>query len=60
MPTAEQVLAKLYELRKDYQDDDDPDNEQYQALHHAFLFLSYNLEAFKKYLQEAQKGAKKD
>ena len=59
MPTAEQMMAKLYELRKDYQDDDDPDNEHYQALHHAFLFLSYNTEAFKKYLQEAQKGEKK-
>ncbi len=55
MLTADQMLAKLYELRKDYQDDDDPDNEHYQALHHAFLFLSYNLEAFRKYLQEAQK-----
>ena len=55
MPTAEQLLAKLYELRKDYQDDDEPENEHYQALHHAFLFISYNMEAFKKYLQEAQK-----
>jgi hypothetical protein len=55
MLTADQILAKLYELRKDYQDDDDPDNEYYQALHHAFLYLSYNLEAFRKYLQEAQK-----
>ena len=59
MATAEQLMAKIYELRKDYQDDDDPDNEHYQALHHAFLFLSYNLEAFRKYLQEAQKGEKK-
>jgi hypothetical protein len=56
MLTADQMLAKLYELRKDYQDDDDPDNEHYQALHHTFLFLSYNLDAFRKYLQEAQKG----
>ena len=56
MLTAEQILAKLYELRKDYQDDDDPDNEHYQALHHAFLFLSYNLEAFRKYLQEGAEG----
>ena len=52
MPTAEQLMAKLYELRKDYQGDDEPDNEHhYQALHcHAFLFISYNLEAFRKYL----------
>jgi hypothetical protein len=59
MLTADQILAKLYELRKDYQDDDDPDNEHYQALHHAFLYLSYNLEAFRKYLQEARKGEEK-
>jgi hypothetical protein len=58
MLTAEQLLAKLYELRKDYQDDDDPDNEHYQALHHAFLFISYQMDAFKKYVQEAQKKEK--
>ncbi len=59
MPTAEQLLAKLYELRKEYQDDD-PDNLEYLALHHAFLFLSYNMEGFKKYVQEAaaKAGAK--
>lgn len=59
MPTAEQLMAKLYELRKEYHDEDDPDNEQYLALHHAFLFLSYNLEAFRKYLQETAKADKK-
>ena len=55
MLTAEQILSKLNELRKDYQDDDDPDNEEFLALHHAFLFLSYNMEAFKRYVQEARK-----
>jgi hypothetical protein len=55
MLTVEQILARLNELRKDYQDDDDPDNEQYLALHHAFLFISYNMDAFKKYVAEAQK-----
>jgi len=59
MLTAEQLLAKLYELRKDYQDDDDPDNQHYQALHHAFLFISYQMDAFKKYVQEEQKKEKK-
>jgi hypothetical protein len=54
MMTPEQLLAKLYELRKDYQDDDEPDNPEYLALHHAFLFISYNMEAFKRYVQEAQ------
>jgi hypothetical protein len=59
MLTVEQVLAKLNELRKDYQDDDDPDNAEYLALHHAFLFISYNMEAFKKYVQEEMKKVKK-
>jgi hypothetical protein len=58
MLTAEQVLSRLNELRKDYEDDDDPENEQYLALHHAFLYLSYNLEAFKRYLQDAQSKKK--
>jgi hypothetical protein len=53
--TAEQLLSKLNELRKDYQDEDDPDNEEFLALHHAFLFISYNMEGFKRYVQEAQK-----
>ena len=55
MMTAEQLLSKLNELRKDYEDEDDPDNLEFLALHHAFLFLSYNMDAFKKYVQEAQK-----
>jgi hypothetical protein len=52
MLTAEKLLAKLYELRKDYQDDE-PGNQEYLALHHAFLFISYNMDAFKRYVQEA-------
>jgi hypothetical protein len=52
MPTVEQLLSKLNELRKDYQDDDEPDNLEFLALHHAFLFISYNMEAFKKYVEE--------
>ncbi len=51
MLTPEQILARIYELRKDYQDDEE--DEHYQALHHAFLFISYQMEAFKKYVQEA-------
>ncbi len=55
MPTADQLLAKLYELRKDYADD--PEDLTYQALHHAFLFISYNMAAFKEYdRQEAEKA----
>jgi hypothetical protein len=56
MATLEQLLSKLNELRKDYQDEDDPENLEFQALHHAFLFISYNMEAFKNYVQEAQKN----
>jgi len=59
MLTVEQLLAKLNELRKDYQDEDDPENAEYLALHHAFLFISYNMEAFKKYVQEERNKAKK-
>jgi hypothetical protein len=58
MLTPEQILSRLNELRKDYQDDDD-DNEHYQALHHAFLFISYQIEAFKRYLQDAAAREKK-
>jgi hypothetical protein len=57
MLSVEQILSRLNELRKDYQDDDDPDDEYFLALHHAFLFLSYNMEAFKKYVAEEQKKA---
>lgn len=53
MPTAEQILAKLYEMRKEFSDE--PEDIDYQALHHAFLFLSYQMGAFKQYLQEASK-----
>jgi hypothetical protein len=59
MLTAEQLMAKLYELRKDFQEDDE-DDPNYQALHHAFLFISYNVEAFKKYVAEAAKSEKKE
>jgi hypothetical protein len=57
MLTADQLLAKLYALRKDYADD--PEDETYQALHHAFMFISYNMAAFKDYVKaEAEKAAK--
>jgi hypothetical protein len=53
MPTADQMLARLYALRKDYADD--PEDETYQALHHAFMFLSYRMGEFKAYVEEEQK-----
>jgi hypothetical protein len=51
MLNADQLLARLYALRKDYADD--PEDETYQALNHAFLFISYNMGAFKEYVKEA-------
>ena len=54
MPNADQLLARLYALRKDYADD--PEDETYLALHHAFLFISYNMNGFKDYVKkEAEK-----
>jgi hypothetical protein len=54
---ADQLLARLYALRKDYADD--PEDETYQALHHAFMFISYNMTAFKEYVKkEAEKPEK--
>jgi len=46
--TAEQVLSRLNALRQEYSDD--KEDETYLALHHAFLFLSYQMGAFKHYL----------
>jgi len=53
MPTADQLLARLYALRKDYADD--PEDDTYLALHHAFLFLSYRMSDFKAYVEEERK-----
>jgi hypothetical protein len=49
MLSAEQLLARLNQMRKDYE----PDEEEFQALHHAMLFCSYQMELLKKYLKEA-------
>ncbi len=58
MPTADQLLARLYALRKDYADD--PEDETYQALHHAFMFVSYNMSEFRVYIEEAEKRDKEE
>lgn len=58
MITAEEVLAKLFELRKDYKDDEE--DPMYQALHHACLFLSYRIGEFKTYLKEAERLEEKE
>ena len=51
MLSAEQLLNQINLLRKEYADD--PEGETYQALHQAFLFMSYNVGMLKQYLQEA-------
>lgn len=56
MLNADQLLAQLYSLRKDYADD--PDDPTYQALHHAFMFISYRMSDFKNYLDEESKKSK--
>lgn len=59
MLNADQLLAKLYALRKDYADD--PEDETYQALHHAFMFISYNMADFREYVKsEAEKKEEKE
>jgi hypothetical protein len=57
MPTADQLLARLYALRKDYADD--PEDITFQALNHAFLFLSYRMNDFKAYVEEERKKQEK-
>lgn len=57
MPNSDQILAKLFELRKEY--NDDPDDPLYQALHHACLFISYKIGDFKEYLREVERLEKK-
>lgn len=50
---AEPVLAKLRELYKEWEDD--KESEEYQALFHAFCFISYKMGDFQKYLNEVAK-----
>ncbi len=58
MLNADQLLARLYALRKDYADD--PEDETYQALHHAFMFISYNMSEFRDYVDKETEKAKKE
>lgn len=58
MLNADQLLARLYALRKDYADD--PEDETYQALHHAFLFISYRMNDFKEYVKQEAAKTKTD
>lgn len=54
---AEQILAKLNELR--HEAEGDPDDPEYLALHHAFCFLSYKMSEFQQYLDEVARGENK-
>lgn len=47
---AEQILAKLNELR--HEAEDDKEDLEYLALHHAFCFVSYKMADFQRYLDE--------
>lgn len=53
MLTVEEILVKLGELRKEYQDDEE--DPMYQALHHAYLFISYKISDFRAYVEEAKR-----
>lgn len=48
----EPLLAELNRLRKDL--DADPTDIEWLTLHHAFVFISYKLGDFQKYLNEAE------
>ncbi len=49
---AEPLLAKLNELR--HEAEDDREDLEYLALHHAFCFISYKMGEFQKYLNEVE------
>ena len=52
---AETMLAELNRLRKDLKDD--PTDIEWLTLQHAFIFISYKMGDFQKYLdQETSKG----
>lgn len=53
---AEMMLAELNRLRKEV--GEDPADLEWLTLHHAFVYLSYKMGDFQKYLDEqAAKGA---
>ncbi len=49
----EPFLAELNRLRKDLEGDNT--DIEWLAVHHAFVFISYKLNDFQKYLDEAEK-----
>ncbi|HVJ83161.1 MAG TPA: hypothetical protein VNC50_18995 [Planctomycetia bacterium] len=53
MPNSKEILARLFELRKEYKDDEE--DPTYLALHHACLFISYRIGEFEAYCREAER-----
>ncbi len=51
---AETLLAELNRLRKDL--DEDPEDLEWLTLHHTFCFISYQMGAFQKYLDDIDKS----
>ena len=45
----DQLLARLYALRKDY--DDDREDVSFACLDAAFMFVSYNMSEFRKFVE---------
>lgn len=54
----EPFLAELNRLRKDLESE--PDDLEWLAVHHAFAFISYQMNAFQKYLDEAERRGEFD
>ncbi len=54
----EPFLAELNRLRKDLEGE--PDDIEWLAVHHAFVFVSYQMNAFQKYLDEAEQRGEFD
>jgi len=53
---AENILAELNRQRKDL--GEDKSDIEWLAIHHAFVFISYKMSEFQKYIEEeARKGA---
>lgn len=55
---AEAILAALNKMRKDM--GEDKSDIEWLAVHHAFVFLSYKLGEFQKYVDEAAKKGEFD
>ena len=54
----EPLLAELNRLRKDL--DEDPTDIEWLALHHAFVFISYKMTEFQKYVQQTSESGEFD